>query len=151
MFVRFKGKGETAVNQYARIFVGAMALSVSGLVAAAGEAPPPNVVDLDALKLKRGTAPVGGAVAPAPTTSLPAVQRGGLLPGGTTAAQPAAAQAAPTTTSTAAKTNEQGIGNVVQTPLRNRATDLVQPKQDDKAAQNSNDVQVKMPSLFRRP
>lgn len=121
-------------------------------VLAAGE-PPPSEVDLGAMKLKRANAPASvPGTAPA-TTSLPAVQRTTLVPGRTNAAAPAPAPAA-APAAAQANTNAQGIGNVVQTPLKNRASDILNTstsKPDDKTPQNSNEAQVKMPSLFRRP
>jgi hypothetical protein len=135
-------------------FVAALILPM--LATAAGE-PPPATIDLGAMKLKRANAPATTQAAvppgtPAPT-SLPAVQRTSVLPAGTNAATPAPAQAAanqPANTNAA----QNGIGNVVQTPLKNRATDVLNTnanKPDDRNQQSSNDVQVKMPSMFRRP
>ena len=110
------------------------------------------------MKLKRANAPATTAT-PAPTgtpgtTTLPAVPRTNILPGGATQATPAAAAApADAPQATGNNTAQTGIGNVVQTPLKNRATDILQTnnKPEEKAAQGNNDLQVKMPSLFRKP
>ena len=157
MIVRFTGIKGFAMNPFARVLVTATLSAVPFAVLAA-DGPPPAEVDLGAMKLKRANAPAtAAAAAPATTaapTGLPAVQRTNILPAGAkqstpaAAAAPAAAQAA-TTNNTA----QSGIGNVVQTPLKNRASDILQTnsKPEEKAAQGNNDLQVKMPSLFRKP
>jgi hypothetical protein len=146
------------MNSIARVVTATLSAIPFAVLAAGG--PPPAEVDLGAMKLKRANAPATTATT-APTgtpatTTLPAVQRTNILPGGTTQATPAAAAApaAPAAPQgTANNTAQTGIGNVVQTPLKNRATDILQTnnKPEEKAAQSNNDLQVKMPSLFRRP
>jgi len=140
------------MNPFARVVVSS--LSATSFAALAAGGPPPAEVDLGAMKLKRATAPATTAAAPAtaPTTALPAVQRTNILPAGAAAGAPAAAAApaAPAANNAAPQT---GIGNVVQTPLKNRASDILtsNSKPEEKAAQSNSDLQVKMPSMFRRP
>jgi hypothetical protein len=143
------------MNSIARVVTATLSAIPFAVLAAGG--PPPAEVDLGAMKLKRANAPATTATT-APTgtpatTTLPAVQRTNILPGGTTQATPAAAAAPAAPQGTANNTAQTGIGNVVQTPLKNRATDILQTnnKPEEKAAQSNNDLQVKMPSLFRRP
>jgi hypothetical protein len=156
MIVRFTGTKGIAMNPFARVVTAALSAIPFAVLAAGG--PPPAEVDLGAMKLKKANAPATTATT-APTgtpatTTLPAVQRTTILPGGTTQATPAAAPAAAqATANNANNTAQTGIGNVVQTPLKNRATDILQTnnKPDEKTTQNNNDLQVKMPSMFRKP
>jgi hypothetical protein len=158
MIVRFTGIKGFAMNPFARAVVTAT-LSAIPIAVFAADGPPPAEVDLGAMKLKRANAPATtAAAAPAATpapTGLPAVPRTNIGPAG--ARQPAPAAAAAPTAPAAAQgttntTAQPGIGNVVQTPLKSRATDILQTnKTEEKAAQSNNDLQVKMPSLFRKP
>lgn len=152
MIVRFTGTKGIAMNLIARVVTATLSAIPFAVLAAGG--PPPAEVDLGAMKLKRANAPATTATTGTPaTTTLPAVQRTNILPGGTTQATPAAAAAPAAPQATANNTAQTGIGNVVQTPLKNRATDILQTnnKPEEKAVQSNSDLQVKMPSLFRRP
>ena len=142
-----------------RLSIAITALSTAGFVLAAGEAPTDGI-DLGAMKLKsRAAAPVGNVVAaPAPAPALvpkptgapvaktPSVV-GAPAPVQTTS-QPAAA---PTNT---ASTNQSGIGDVIKSPLGKKAVDILGSPASNKPAQaaedSSNDVKVKMPSMFRK-
>ena len=155
MGVRSTGTKGIAMNPFARVVTATLSAIPFAVLAAGG--PPPAEVDLGAMKLKRANAPATAATT-APTgtpatTTLPAVQRTNILPGGAAQATPAAAAAPAAAPASANNTAQTGIGNVVQTPLKNRATDILQTnnKPEEKAAQGNNDLQVKMPSMFRRP
>ena len=140
-------------------------ISIATLLCTAGfaqAADPPSAegIDLGSMKLKRATAPT--AATPAPTGNPPpglkaanSVQR---QPANTQAAvatpQPVAAaqqpaQAAPPTPAA----NQTGVGTVVSTaPIgRRTAADILnQQPATANAQQSSGDVQVKLPSMFKK-
>jgi hypothetical protein len=144
-----------------RLSIVITALSTAGFVLAAAGDPPTDGIDLGAMKLKpRSSAPVGnvvGAAAPAQTLiPKPGGTPGSTTPtavGGSAPAQNASQNtAAPSNT---ASTNQSGIGNIVTSPIgTKKAIDILASPASSKPAQapeeRSTDVQVKMPSMFRK-
>ena len=149
------------MDPFLRISIAIAALAAPGfLLAAPGDPPPAGGLDLGAMKLKKATTPaqnaVGAAPAAAPTTALPAVQRqpanapvtvtppAGATQQNTQAAnQPAATNPA----------NQTGVGTVVGTaPIGRRSASeiLGQTSNNQQQQQSSGDVQVKLPSMFKK-
>ena len=139
-------------------------ISIATLLCTAGfaqAADPPSAegIDLGSMKLKRATAPT--AATPAPTGNPPpglkaanAVQR---QPANTQAAvatpQPVAAVQQPTQAAPPTPAATQGVGTVVSTaPIgRRTAADILnQQPATANTQQSSSDLQVKMPSMFKK-
>ncbi len=150
-----------------RLSITITALSTAGFVFAAAGDPPIDSIDLGSMKLKpRSSAPaapignVGGAVAPAPalipkSTAAPGSPAPTVI--GKSVIAPGAAPAA--TQSTAAPSpapapSQSGIGNVIQSPIApKKGIDILAAPASSKPAageDRSNDVQVRMPSMFRK-
>jgi hypothetical protein len=153
-------RGET-VKTTLRLNIAITALSTAGFGLAAPGDPPTDGIDLGSMKLKpRVAAPAANVVgAPAPAPSLiprPAGTPGITTPtviGGTAPVQSATQNtAAPSNT---ASTTQSGVGTIVTAPIGSRkAIDILAPPASSKPAQatedKSTDVQVKMPSMFRK-
>ncbi|MEP7083945.1 MAG: hypothetical protein ABI854_04340 [Betaproteobacteria bacterium] len=140
------------------------ALLTSGFVFAAPGDAPIDSMDLGAMKLKPRVsapvaAPVSGAVSPTPSlipksTATPGaatpigIGRSVVAPGVAPATSPSAATAPSPVTVPA----QSGIGTAIQSPIGSkRAIDIVAaPANKPGEEKSSTDVQVKMPSMFRR-
>jgi hypothetical protein len=152
--------GET-VKTTLRLNIAIAALSTAGFGLAAPGDPPTDGIDLGSMKLKpRVAAPaanVVGAAAPAPSLiPRPAgtpVSTTPTVVGGTAPVQSAPQNtAAPSNT---ASTTQSGIGTIVTAPIGSKkAIDILAAPVSSKPAQatedKSADVQVKMPSMFRK-
>ena len=142
-------------------------ISIATLLCSAGfaqAADPPSTegIDLGSMKLKRATAPTAAVPAAGPASNPPP----GLKAANTVQRQPANTQAAVATPQPVAATQQPtqaapptpaatqpGVGTVVGTaPIgRRTAADILgQPAAGNAPQQSSSDVQVKMPSMYKK-
>jgi hypothetical protein len=153
------------MDQTLRTGIAISALAFSSFVLAApGDPPPAGGIDLGAMKLKKAVAPGQAApaaattapAAPAATTALPAVQRKqvntAVLQNQQNQQNQAAPQQVSNTPPPTNATNQTGVGTVVgAAPIgRKTAAEILGQSSNQTQQQSSGDVQVKMPSMFKK-
>jgi hypothetical protein len=141
----------------------ALLLCTAGFAQAAD--PPSDGIDLGAIKLRKAGTPATTAAAPAaaPAPSNAVAPRAGTVlqnkttvaPASAVSAPQAAAPAAPAPQAAAAPAAapppQTGIGTVVGTaPIGKRSASDILGQSQNQQQQSSSDLQVKMPSMFKK-